>query len=321
MVEIKQKYWLYFIIAGLVITSFLIIRRYISPLLVAGAIAYILYPVHRRLSKKIRAGFSAFIITSVLFLSAMMFLVYGINFLLARIPRLYAIFSSPEEFIPQLSIIGIDNVANTLNSKVSQYVFSMASNIPHYAIAIFIFLVAFYYFLLKGPEIYKFIREIVPLSVPKKEKLFADIKRQINAIAYVQLVVGVVQGIAGGICLFLFGYDFPIVGAIIMAMLGIIPIIGPPIFYVPVAILSMAEGNYLQGLGLLLFGIFIISTIDNFIRPFLVGKKARVHPLIVIIGLFGGVIVFGVAGILVGPIILSITVTLIKDLEKFHIIE
>lgn len=321
MVEIKQKYWLYLIIIALVITSFLIIRKYISALLVAGAVAYVFYPLHKKLSKRIRAGFSAFIITSVLLLTAIIFLIYGINFLISRLPRIYAIFSSPEEIITKLNIIGIGDIATSLNARVSQYIFSMASNIPYYAISVFIFLIAFYYFLIKGPEIYKFTKRMIPLTGSKKDKLFSDVKRQVNAIVYVQLVVGIIQGIVGGIGLFLFGYEFPVLGAILMAILGIIPIIGPPIFYVPIALLSIFEGNYLQGFGLLLFGIFVISTIDNFIRPFMVGKKAQVHPLIVVLGLFGGVIVFGVAGILVGPIILSITVTLIKDLEKFHVIE
>ncbi|UCD03778.1 MAG: AI-2E family transporter [Candidatus Woesearchaeota archaeon] len=321
MVEIKQKYWLYAIITFLVIISLFIIRPYISVLLFAAAIAYVLYPAHRRLSKHMRQGFSAFILTSAIFMSMVIFILYGLSFVLSRISGFYTIFSSSGDLVSRLNSVGLDRAINALISKFSDYIFSMTTKIPHYAISTFVFLIAFYYFLIRGPEIYAYLKEIIPISKLKKDKLFSDIKRHVNAIVYVQLIIGIAQGIVGGIGLFLFGYEFVVVGAIIMAVLGFIPVIGPPLFYAPVAILSIVQGNYFQGIGLLLFGIFLISTIDNIVRPFLVGKKARVHPLIVLLGLFGGVLIFGIAGILVGPIILSITVTLIKDLEKFHVIE
>ena len=309
-------------ITFLVILSLLIIRPYISTLLFSAAIAYVLYPLQTKLKKRInKPRLSAFLITSGIFILMVLLIIYGVNFLITRFSNLYDIVASNDALL-QIGKAGLDNqVFSGILSRVSEYIFSMTAKIPHYAISIFIFLISFYYFLLHGPEIYKYFRNILPIPSAKKEELFRDVKKQVNAILYVQLLIGIAQGILGGIGLFLFGYEFPVVGGIIMGVLGFIPVIGPPLFYIPLGLFSIAQGAYAQGIGLILFGVFVISTIDNVLRPFMVGKKAQVHPLLVLIGLFGGVLIFGVAGILVGPIILSVTITLVKDLEKFHIIE
>lgn len=321
MVEIKQKHWLYLIILLLAIVSFFVIRPYISALLFAAAVAYLLYPLQERLSKKIPEGFSSFGIIALIFVVTIIFILYGANFLLNRISNILGLVSSGGASSQIGTYLGGSNIIQEITSKVGNYVFSMTTQIPHYVISIFIFFVSLYYFLIKGPELFEFVKEIIPLAKKKKNKLFRDIKRQVNAILYIQVLIGFAQGIIGGIGLFLLGYEYAVIGGILMGVLGFIPVIGPPLFYVPVSVLSILQGDYLGGIGLLLFGILIISTIDNIVRPFAVGKKARVHPLIVLVGLFGGVAIFGVAGILVGPILLSITITLIKDLKKLKIIK
>lgn len=317
--EMKQKYWLYLLVLVFLIVSGIMVFPYISALLSAAAIAYILYPFHLKLRKKVGGMLSSLTFVSVLFVAVVSMIAYGISFLVYKFAEIQAFVYSSNDLLEKIEVIDLTSITNQVLDKFSNYIFSMSTQITHYALLLFIFFIALYYFLLHGKEIFEYINKVIPISKAKKSKLFSDIKRQINAIVYVQFILGIIQGVVGGIALYLLGYEFALFGAILMGILGIIPILGPFIFYIPVGLFSMASGDINQGIALIIVGLLVVSTVDNFLRPFMVGKRAQVHPLIVLVGLFGGIAVFGVAGILVGPIILSITLTMLKDLREFEL--
>jgi predicted PurR-regulated permease PerM len=135
-------------------------------------------------------------------------------------------------------------------------------------------------------------------------------------VIYAQLFVAFVQGIVGGLGFYLFGVPFPILSGVLIAFFALIPFIGTAIIWVPASLYLIFSGHFSQdfwvfgkGIGLFVYGLFIIATIDNILLAKIVNVKAKVSPIIVIIGVIGGASMFGVIGIFIGPILLPLLIT------------
>jgi len=137
--------------------------------------------------------------------------------------------------------------------------------------------------------------------------------------------VATAQGALGAIGFYIFGIESAIFWGVVMTIFALLPLIGPAIVWIPAASLLLINGIILNsywgmgvGVGLFLYGLFIISTSDNILRMKLVGDKAEVHPLTVLVGIIGGINLFGLTGIFIGPIALSLLITYFKDLSSYR---
>ena len=97
-----------------------------------------------------------------------------------------------------------------------------------------------------------------------------------------------------------------------MAILAILPIIGPYLVWIPIGVYLISTGNVIPGILLLVYGIVIISSIDNLIRPFIISARSKVHPAVILIGILGGLYFMGMVGIILGPLILSFLIEFFK---------
>ena len=97
-----------------------------------------------------------------------------------------------------------------------------------------------------------------------------------------------------------------------MAILAMFPFLGPALVWVPAGIIQIAYGNLFSGIGILAYGIAVISTIDNIIKPKIISSRSKIHPVIVLIGLIGGIKMFGIVGIIIGPLILSFLLIILR---------
>jgi len=120
----------------------------------------------------------------------------------------------------------------------------------------------------------------------------------------------------GTLGLYIFGIKSPLVWGIIMVIACMIPFVGAPVVWFPLGVFKVIIGlnsgnNYetIMGIGLLAYGFIIVSSIDNLIRPKIIGDRARIHPTIILLGILGGLAIFGFIGIVVGPLILSLFLT------------
>jgi predicted PurR-regulated permease PerM len=101
-----------------------------------------------------------------------------------------------------------------------------------------------------------------------------------------------------------------------MIIASFLPFIGTPLIFVPAGLIQIFSGNYISGIGILIFGFVIIMNIDNLIKPKLISAKSRLHPAIILVGVFGGLKVMGFVGILLGPIILALMLVLLRVYAK-----
>lgn len=176
------------------------------------------------------------------------------------------------------------------------------------------FFVLFYSFK-EGENIKQIIKDYLPINEKYKEGLINKFKETVNAITYGLIITSIIQGFVGAIGLTIFGVSNPILWGLVMAFLAMVPLLGTGLVWFPAAIYKIYNGDLFNGIGLLLFGALIVSTIDNFLRPKLISKKSNIHPVVIMLGLFGGLALFGAVGIILGPFLLAIMI-LFFDIYK-----
>jgi predicted PurR-regulated permease PerM len=157
-------------------------------------------------------------------------------------------------------------------------------------------------------------------SIPLKQHHIDHIIKQFDnftyATIYGNMITAIIQGTIGGLIFFMLGISAPILAGLAMAFFAFIPFVGTPIIWLPVALGLIFAGELTKGIALLLLGTFVISTIDNIIKPEIIGKRTNLHPLAVLLGIIGGIFAFGLIGIIAGPLIISLALSFIQVYYK-----
>ena len=178
-----------------------------------------------------------------------------------------------------------------------------------------------FYIVRDGETIKKSLSDLIPLNDEYKTKVIEEIDKVTRGVINGQVLTAVIQGIVGGLGFFIFGVPNPIFWGFIMVILAIIPLLGTAMIWVPAGVIGLMSGNYVSGVGILLFGAIIVGNLDNLLRPRLISGKTKVHPVVILIGFLGGLKLMGIIGFIVGPVILAILLTLIRfynrDLKSF----
>ena len=160
------------------------------------------------------------------------------------------------------------------------------------------------FFLLRdGRQLTRTISQAVPLHADKKAALFNKFTTVIRATIKGSIIVAIVQGLLGGLIFWFLGINAALLWGVVMGFLSLVPAIGTGLIWLPVAIYLLATGSIWQGVTLVLCGVFVISMVDNVLRPILVGADTRMPDYIVLISTLGGIGVMGINGFIVGPVI------------------
>ena len=168
-----------------------------------------------------------------------------------------------------------------------------------------------YYLFRDAERVRDVLRKTLPLQPAQSERIFARTREVINASVHGVLVIAILQGILGGLAWWILGLPSPLLWGSVMVLLSTIPLIGSTVVWVPTAIYLAATGSYGKALFLVAWGTLVIASADNFLRPRLVGGKTRLHELLVFFSVVGGLKVFGILGIVVGPVVVAITLALL----------
>jgi predicted PurR-regulated permease PerM len=160
------------------------------------------------------------------------------------------------------------------------------------------------YFLLRDePMLKRRVGEAVPLCPEHKAELSAQFALTIRATVKGSLVVAVVQGALGGLMFWFLGIRAPLMWGTCMAILSLVPVAGSAFVWLPVAIYLLVTGSVWQGVVLLAYGVLVIGLVDNVLRPVLVGKETQIPDYVVLLATLGGIAVFGVNGLVIGPVV------------------
>ena len=170
----------------------------------------------------------------------------------------------------------------------------------------------FFYFLRDRGATLEWLRSLSPLSEADMNRIFVGVIDTVHATLYGTLAVAVVQGTLGGLMFWWLGLPAPLLWGIVMALLAVVPVLGAFIIWIPAAIFLVLEGSGGKALLLTLWGTIVVGGIDNLLYPILVGRRLKMHTVLAFISLVGGLIVFGPSGLILGPVIFTVTRLLLE---------
>lgn len=183
-----------------------------------------------------------------------------------------------------------------------------------FIISLLMIVLAMFFFFVDGKSMLERLMYLSPLPNKYDEEIF----RKFRAVSYTTFistfVAAISQGVVGAIGFAIIGFPAFLAG-VLVALLSLLPYLGAAIFYVPVGLYYLLIGEVWQGIFIILWGMLIISTIDNVIRSYMIKGEAQINPIFVLFSILGGILLFGFWGVLIGPLVLALTVTV------FHIYE
>ncbi len=192
-------------------------------------------------------------------------------------------------------------------SQTGQFIASQALTIGQNTlgliISFFVMLYLLFFLLRDGEDLARSIRDAVPLHAAQQHALFRRFTTVIRATVKGSIVIAIVQGALGGLIFWLLGIGGALLWGAVMAVLSLLPAVGAGLVWLPVAVYLIATGDIWQGVVLIAFGVLVVSTIDNVLRPILVGGQTKIPDYLVLIATLGGITIFGVNGLVIGPVI------------------
>ncbi len=186
-------------------------------------------------------------------------------------------------------------------------------------VGLVVILFVVYYVLTDGHRLVTWLRRAAPLPPKQVSHLLTEAHGAVKAVFFGQILTSLIQGVLGGIGFFIAGLPGVVLWAGLMAVLSLLPVVGAFLVWLPAALYLLATGDIWQGIFLIAWGAIVVSQIDNFVRPRLIGNRADIHPLFVLIGVLGGVAAFGFIGLFLGPLMVGVTVSILKVWESDYI--
>jgi predicted PurR-regulated permease PerM len=166
-----------------------------------------------------------------------------------------------------------------------------------------------FFFLVDGDRILNWIMRYLPLKQEDGARMLDRFTSVTRATLKGVAVIGILQGTLTGAAFAVIGIPSAIFWGTVTAVMSLVPGIGTAIVWLPASIILASSGHYGQAIGLFAFCSLVVGGLDNFLRPRLVGQDTRLHELMILFGTLGGIMMFGVAGIIIGPIVSALVVT------------
>jgi len=342
-----------FILALVVL--FLLIEPMITILLSSILLAYIAYPLYKKIFRKIPHKFisisSSLLIVVIIILIPFAFLAFEVtqqgyyfyNSLSDKISKgaifgfgcvsadskVCSLLNQAETFSAQrLSAFGFDTQLQKLLPVVEEKITNFILSIPIILAEIFLTIVLAYFIIKDWEEIFKKIVNLLPMRKKTVKRLIKEFGDITYTVVYAQLFVALIQGVIGTIGFYIFGVPFPVILGILLAFCTLIPTAGTALIWLPASLFLILSGYYshdygmlYRGIGLFLYSIIIINLIDNLllIRIVHTHTKAKVSQITIIIGVIGGAAMFGIAGIFIGPIMLPLLITYFETFKERYV--
>jgi predicted PurR-regulated permease PerM len=206
------------------------------------------------------------------------------------------------------------NLSGTIQSVTSS-LSSTAGSVVHGTVyQLITFLLVFYllFFLLRDRHAaLGVIRALSPLTEEQMDRMIFRVSETIRATLYGTLLVSAVQGLLGGLMFWWLGIPGALLWGVVMALLAVVPVLGAFVVWLPAVGVLGLQGHWGEALILGLWGMLVVGTADNLLRPMLVGKRLHLHTVLAFISVVGGLLAFGAAGLVLGPALLTITCVLL----------
>jgi len=317
------------------IISLLIVSSLFKAILAGLILSYIFYPVYKLLYSKLkRKTVSALIITLLVLLLLTVPSFFVVNKLSTEVSVFFVTAKqylagggkssscgadSLCKFIPdnlKVTSPGVNALLTNTLGKATDSIMNATSrlvlSLPNFLLQFFIVFFIMYYTFKDGASALNKLKAGLPLKKHRQDALIGQFDNVASAVIYGTVIVAVLQAVLAGIGFFLFGLPSPIIWALVTLVVALIPFLGPVFVWLPASVLLMASGYFsgeglvlLRGIGLFVYGMFIVSGIDNVLKPRIIGNRVKINPALILLGLIGGIKFFGIVGFVFGPVIIA----------------
>jgi len=322
-----EAYFFTTLFIGVLLLTAQLLLPFVGALALAIVLASLGKPLYDRINKRLeRNGVSAFLVvlimTGVVLVPAtvLFFLLVGevksiaqavahlqIGTLSGRVALLDA---RIHQLFPMVASVDIGAFVQSSVQNLASYAVTMLTGAASAFLELFVVIFAFFYFLKDGD---KFVKTFIQLS-PLTDDEDAQIVHKLNAVTRSLIrgtfVIAILQGILMGVGYFVFGVPNQVLWGFVAAIASLIPSVGIAIVTIPAVLYLIAIGHSVAAVGLGVWGFLLVGLIDSLVVPYLIGNSVHIHPLFVLLSVMGGLVVFGVAGILLGPLIFGLLVAL-----------
>lgn len=175
---------------------------------------------------------------------------------------------------------------------------------------------ALFFFLRDGDQFVRGVRWLIPLSSQETDAIFKRVIDTLYATVFGEVMLATVQGLLGGLIFWVLGLPAPFLCGFVMAIMAFLPVVGTWMIWFPTAVVLMIGGELVKGLILIAWGILILSLLSSMLYPVLIGDRLRLNTLLVFVAIFGGIMAFGMVGIIVGPMVVALSISLIEIWKK-----
>ena len=338
--QVEQARWIGVLAATAIAlyVCWLMIRPFLGVLAWAVVLVIVFYPAHKRLSIRIkrpglRALLSCLLVVLVIVLPLIVLTTVVAQELSKVIPNLPSqmseLLNSPTSPVAKLYSwiqfrFGVDTVSSKAflidhlkqsSDRLLGTSLNLMGNIVSGVAKAFFVLFTMYYLFKDGDKIVDKLPEALPLRREQSDAIIARTQEVVSASVYGVVTIAMIQGLLGGVMFWILGIPSPLLWAVLMAFICMIPVAGSFLVWLPLAIYLMVTGQWTKAIILIVWGALVISTVDNFLRPKLVGTQTKLHELFVFFSVLGGLSVFGLLGIVLGPVMLAITLGLLRTFQ------
>lgn len=313
-----------------------VLGGFLMPLFWAVLLAVLFAPIHRwirrRVSKR-RGSVSALLTVLIVIAVVLLPLVGLVSAVTSEAVNVVAdvrsgeidvatVVQGAEELLPRVTAmaqeygVDMDRVQEELSDtalRASQGVATLALSIGQKAVVILLYTVVMlyilFYFIRDGEKIIEALVRALPFGDPRERRLFSRFAEATRATVRGTILIGVVQGALGGLAFWVLGLPAPVLWGTVMAVFSLIPAVGAFAIWLPAAVILLLIGEWQKALALALMGALVISAVDNFLRPILVGRGTRVPDYIILIATLSAIVVWNMSGLVIGPILAVIFLT------------
>ncbi len=331
---------IWFFLALFVVSCLLLgwlLSPFISILVIGSVVTGIFSPVYKYLNRRLKPSHASLLTCAVIFIVLFIPIIVCVGILANEAHDLYLTAKSAvlndsirgfiedsriyeragflsEKFDIKLDAEEIIKEIPKIGSKAGLYLLDQAKSITNNALIFlvnfFFMLLVAYFMLIDGGKLVSFIVELSPLPDDQDEKLINKFKDMAGAVIIGNGLCGIMQGIVGGALFQIFGIKSAFLWGVLMSLLAFLPIVGIGLVFVPTAVILMLSGKTGAGLFFLLFYVVLSGGVEYLFKPRLVGERVQMHTLLVFLSIMGGLKLFGILGIIYGPLIVTAFLTL-----------
>lgn len=318
------------IIAVLAFLSVLLLLPFVQYVLLAILLAYVLRPLQGPLERRTTPGVAAFALT-ILAVAVFVVPISVIAALVAEdavafagdvdpsadqlqeVERLIADWTGYQVDLAALAGEIAERIGDVLLGQTTQ----IFAQITHTLIGLGTALFVLYYFLKDGHRLVAWLREMTPLPPDLQDRFFERIDAVMRAVLVGHVFIAFVQGLLAGLGLILTGVPNAAFWTVVMMILALVPLVGAFMIWGPAVVYLYAIGDtYLAG-ALFLYSAIIVSISDDYLRPVVVDRYARINPAVIILGVLGGAYAFGIMGLFYGPVVLGALLAAVEVLDEY----